>query len=266
MSRILTIGVAQLGPITRRESRQEVVARLLAMMEAAARMGSDLIVYPEAALTAFFPHWVVADEAELDSYFEREMPAPAVAPLFAAGRRLGIAFHLGYAELTVAGGRKRRFNTSVLVGKDGAIIGSSLLGQNFSGKKYFHPRPSAAGPNGYDASASGGSNLGPTSQHLADLIKQRIADYRASNGLTENQPVPADAVTASGSGLDPHISPANALLQAARVAKARSLPPAKIQELIDAHTDKAGLGFLGAAGVNVLKLNLALDALTTQHP
>ena len=140
MSRILTIGVAQLGPITRRESRQEVVARLLAMMEAAARMGSDLIVYPEAALTAFFPHWVVADEAELDSYFEREMPAPAVAPLFEAGRRLGIAFHLGYAELAVADGRKRRFNTSVLVGKDGAIIGKY---RKIHLPGYAEPRPDA---------------------------------------------------------------------------------------------------------------------------
>ena len=196
-------------------------------------------------------------------------PTPEVRPAIVSTLVLA-AVCCGFYPLVVTGISKLAFpnkaNGSLLVNKDGAIIGSSLLGQNFSGKKYFHPRPSAAGPNGYDASASGGSNLGPTSQHLADLIKQRIADYRASNGLTENQPVPADAVTASGSGLDPHISPANALLQAARVAKARSLPPAKIQELIDAHTDKAGLGFLGAAGVNVLKLNLALDALTTQHP
>ena len=123
MPRIVTVGVAQLGPIARTESRQHVVARLLALMEDTARMGGDLVVYPEAALTAFFAHWLVADEEELDSYFEAAMPNPAVQPLFDAARRLHIGFHLGYAELTVENGRKRRFNTSVLVGKNGAIVG-----------------------------------------------------------------------------------------------------------------------------------------------
>ncbi len=123
MPRIVTVAVAQLGPIGRNESRQHVVVRLLALMEDAARMGADLIVYPEAALTAFFPHWWIADEAELDSWFEREMPSAATRPLFEASRRLGIGFHLGYAELAVEDGRKRRFNSAVLVGKDGAIIG-----------------------------------------------------------------------------------------------------------------------------------------------
>src|SRR5690348_1118776 len=111
-------------------------------------------------------------------------------------------------------------NGSLIIASDGAVRGSRLLGQAFSGAKYFHPRPSAAG-NGYDAANSGGSNLGPTSQKLNDAIKERIAVYRAENGLSETEPVPADAVTASGSGLDPHISLDNAELQIPRVAKAR---------------------------------------------
>ena len=123
MPRILTVGVAQLGPISRAESRQDVVLRLLAMLEDAARMGSDLVVFPEAALTAFFPHWAIASEQELDSWFEAAMPNAAVRPLFEAARRLRVGFHLGYAELDFAAGRKRRFNTSILVGRDGEIIG-----------------------------------------------------------------------------------------------------------------------------------------------
>jgi predicted amidohydrolase len=123
MSRILTTAVAQLGPIPRSQSRQDVVLRLLAMMEEAARMGCQLIVYPEAALTAFFPHWTIESDQELDSYFESAMPNAAVQPLFDAGRRLRIGFHLGYAELDFSSGRKRRFNTSILVGQDGEIIG-----------------------------------------------------------------------------------------------------------------------------------------------
>ena len=123
MPRILTVGVAQLGPIPRSQSRPEVVARLIAMMEDAARMGCDLIVYPEAALTAFFPHWTITDPEELDSYFEAAMPNNTAQPLFNAARRLKIGFHLGYAELAVEDGRKRRFNTAILVGKDGEIIG-----------------------------------------------------------------------------------------------------------------------------------------------
>jgi len=151
-------------------------------------------------------------------------------------------------------------NGSLIVAGDGTVRGSRLLGQPFTAARYFHPRPSAAG-NGYDASNSGGSNLGPTSQKLHDSIAQNIADYRAQNGLASNAPVPADAVTASGSGLDPHISPQNAELQVQRVAKARDLSPEKVRELIKANTDSADLGFLGEAGVNVLQLNLALDRL-----
>ena len=176
----------------------------------------------------------------------------------------------GFYPLAVTGMAKLAFahkaDGSLITNKDGVIIGSSLLGQNFSAEKYFHPRPSAAGTNGYDATSSGGSNFGPTSQKLADLIKERVAAYRATNGLAETQAVPADAVTASGSGLDPHITPANAALQAARVAKACALPLPEIQNLIVANTDRAGLGFLGADGVNVLKLNLALDVLSKKHP
>lgn len=123
MTRILTVGLAQLGPIARSESRRQVVSRLLGMMEEAARMGADLIVYPEAALTAFFPHWAIEDAAGLDAWFETAMPNPDVAPLFDAARRLGIGFHLGYAEIAEEEGRRRHFNTAILVDKTGTIVG-----------------------------------------------------------------------------------------------------------------------------------------------
>jgi K+-transporting ATPase ATPase C chain len=151
-------------------------------------------------------------------------------------------------------------NGSLIVDKDGTVRGSKLLGQGFTAGQYFHPRPSAAG-NGYDAANSGGSNLGPTSQKLNDAIKDRIDAYRKENGLKATDAVPADAVTASGSGLDPHISPRNAELQVPRVARARGIEPQKVRELIHQNTDKAGIGILGEDGVNVLTLNLALDQL-----
>ena len=156
-------------------------------------------------------------------------------------------------------------NGSLLRDSAGAIRGSRLLGQQFTGDKYFHSRPSAAG-NGYDATSSGGSNLGPTSQKLRDGIAQNLADYRSQNGLATNAPVPADAVTASASGLDPHISPENAELQARRVAKVRGLAFEKVLALMAQHTDRADLGLLGEPGVNVLELNLALDAMATSAP
>jgi K+-transporting ATPase ATPase C chain len=151
-------------------------------------------------------------------------------------------------------------NGSLLKDSAGTIRGSRLLGQQFTSEKYFQSRPSAAG-SGYDATSSGGSNLGPTSSNLVATITQRIADYRTQNGLATNAPVPADAVTASGSGLDPHISVRNAELQAPRVAKAKSLPLERVLKLIQANTDRADIGFLGEPGVNVLALNLALDQL-----
>jgi K+-transporting ATPase ATPase C chain len=149
-------------------------------------------------------------------------------------------------------------NGSLITAADGTIHGSKLLGQPFSDAKYFHPRPSAAG-NGYDATSSGGSNLGPTSQKLKDAIQDRIATYRAENGLSGTEPVPADAVTASGSGLDPEISLRNAELQVPRVAKVRALSEDKVRELVRQNTDGRNLGVFGDPGVNVLQLNLALD-------
>ncbi|MEA3208616.1 MAG: potassium-transporting ATPase KdpC subunit [Chthoniobacter sp.] len=155
-------------------------------------------------------------------------------------------------------------NGSLIEGADRKIVGSEWLGQNFTGAKYFHPRPSAAGANGYDAANSSGSNLGPTSQKLIDAVKQRVADYRTENGLAADALVPGDAVTASGSGLDPHISPKNALLQAARVARERRVSVDMVKTEIVKATAGPSLGLLGEAGVNVLKLNLALDALSPQ--
>jgi len=154
----------------------------------------------------------------------------------------------------------QKANGSLIVDKDGAVWGSRLLAQGFTAEKYFHPRPSAAG-NGYDAANSGGSNLGPTSQKLDAAIKERIYAYRKENGLGETDPVPADAVTASGSGLDPHISLHNAQLQIPRVAKARGLSEDKIRELVQQNTDGRDFGVLGEVGVNVLPLNLGLDQL-----
>lgn len=155
----------------------------------------------------------------------------------------------------------RQANGSLLVDKHGTVVGSALLGQNFTGEKYFHPRPSAAGNNGYDPTASGGSNLGPTSGTLYTNIMNNIAAYRSDNGLTTNVPVPADAVTASGSGLDPNISVANAELQIPRVAKQRGLSEDKVRELVKENTSDRDLGIFGEPRVNVLTLNFALDGL-----
>lgn len=153
-------------------------------------------------------------------------------------------------------------NGSLIESKDRTIVGSELLGQNFAGTKYFHPRPSAAGATGYNAISSGGSNLGPTSQKLIDAVKARLKAYREENTLPASTLVPGDAVTASASGLDPHISIRNAGLQVPRVAKARSITVNVVQRELLTATDGRSLGFLGEPGVNVLKLNIALDNLT----
>jgi K+-transporting ATPase ATPase C chain len=147
-----------------------------------------------------------------------------------------------------------------LVRVNGKVVGSQLLAQNFIGPTYFHPRPSAAGDAGYDAANSGGSNLGPTSKKLIEGVKNRVAAYREENNLPADLLVPVDAVTASGSGLDPHISLKNAYFQASRVAKARGMSENKVKEKIKIHTEDRELGVLGEPRVNVLELNLALDA------
>ena len=145
-----------------------------------------------------------------------------------------------------------------LVSVKGQVIGSSLLAQRFAGPRYFHPRPSAAG-DGYDAANSGGSNLGPTSQKLIAAVKERAAAYRTENNLAPGVVIPVDAVTASASGLDPHVSVPNAFLQARRVAEARGLNEEAVRRSIAAHTEGRDLGILGEPRVNILMLNLDLD-------
>ena len=140
-----------------------------------------------------------------------------------------------------------------LIRKDGKVVGSRLIGQPFSDPKYFWSRPSATSPMPYNAASSSGSNLGPTNPALLEAVKERVSKLAAT-------PVPGDLVTASGSGLDPHISPAAAEYQIARIAKTRSIPEAQLRELVRAHTEGRQLGILGEPRVNVLELNLALDA------
>lgn len=147
-------------------------------------------------------------------------------------------------------------NGSLVRNAEGQIVGSALIGQPFAGARYLHPRPSAAG-NGYDASASSGSNLGPLNPDLAERVRTDADAIRADTGATD---LPADAVTTSASGLDPHISPAYARLQAARVAQARGVEVKAVQQVIDANTEGAVLGFIGQPRVNVLLTNRALDA------
>jgi K+-transporting ATPase ATPase C chain len=145
-----------------------------------------------------------------------------------------------------------------LIVENSAVVGSKLIAQRFVSPEYFHPRPSAAGE-GYDAAASGGSNLGPLSKALIETVGKRVADYRKENGLADSVPIPADAVTSSASGLDPHISPANARLQASRVARVRGVPLESVLGLLAQHTAGRTFGFFGEPRVNVLELNLDLD-------
>ncbi len=144
-----------------------------------------------------------------------------------------------------------------LIESNGKVIGSEIIGQNFTKPEYFHGRPSVAGT-GYDAANSGGSNLGPTNPKLVERIKADLAKFRAENPDYAG-PIPADLLTSSASGLDPHISPASALAQAPRVAKARGVPLAQVQQLVGTYTENRQAGFLGEPRVNVLKINLALD-------
>lgn len=177
---------------------------------------------------------------------------------------------------------KHQANGSLITNAQGQVIGSELLAQGFTKPEYFHPRPSAAG-NGYDPTASSGTNLGPTSDKLIngvhkklpngkddpanfDGVKDLAAAYRDDNGLADNTPVPVDAVTRSGSGLDPHISPANADLQVARIAKTRSVSEDAVRGLVKQNTQGRSLGFLGEPVVNVLTLNVALDTAAPKPP
>ena len=180
---------------------------------------------------------------------------------------LAIILGLIYPLVMTAAGQAlfpRQANGSEVKDARGQVVGSSLLGQSFTDAKgnpvakYFQPRPSAAG-DGYDPTSSGASNLGPSNPKLLDEVAQRVRAYRALNGLSATTKVPVDAVTASGSGLDPDISVANALLQAPRVAKARNLPLSDVLKLVHSHIRERAWGFLGERTVNVLDLNLALD-------
>lgn len=214
----------------------------------------------------------------------RRQILPAIRMVLVATLVLGLAYPLlmtGVAQALFADEAD-----GSLVEQDGDVVGSALVGQAFSSPEYFHTRPSAAGslaagtlvqevdeegnpvgdphpadPTDLSAAASGASNQGPTNADLLAVIEERAMAYRAANGLDDAVAVPVDAVTASASGVDPHISVANARLQAPRVAEERGLDLATVLELVDDHTDGRSLGFLGEAGVNVLGLNLALDAL-----
>jgi potassium-transporting ATPase KdpC subunit len=196
--------------------------------------------------------------ATSSSTFLRQL-RPAAVALVAFTVLFGVAYPL--VELAVGQVAFHDKANGSLVEVDGTVVGSSLIGQGFAAPEYFHPRPSAAGA-GYDGAASSGSNLGPTNPDYLALVKERAAAYREENGLADDAEVPADAVTASASGLDPHISIANAQVQAPRVAETRGMPLDEVLALIDEHTDDRPLGVLGDPGVNVLQLNLALNGVS----
>ena len=187
----------------------------------------------------------------------RRQLVPAVLAFLALTVLTGLAYPLAMTGAAQVLFPNRAHGS--LIKRDGKVVGSRLIGQNFSTPRYFHPRPSAAG-DGYDAMSSSASNLGPTNPDLIAEVRKRVAAYRSENGLPAGSAVPVDAVTASGSGLDPHISMANARLQAPRVARARGLSVADVLALVDEHTDGRSRGFLGEPGVNELELNLELDS------
>lgn len=189
--------------------------------------------------------------------FTRQL-APGLIAVLAFTVLLGLVY-----PLVVTGVAQVLFEDEAdgsLLRRDGVVVGSSLIGQQFVAPEYFHPRPSAAGT-GYDGAASSGSNLGPTNPVLLAAVEERVAAYREENGLADGALVPVDAVTASGSGLDPHISVRNARIQATRVADERGLDRARVEALVDEHTTERPLQVLADPGVNVLELNLDLDAL-----
>lgn len=189
---------------------------------------------------------------------------PAIALTFVLMLITGLVYPgvvTGLAQLLFP----RQANGSLIVASNGQVVGSALIGQSFARPEYFHPRPSAAGA-GYDDTLSGGTNKGPTDRKLADtLIAQAVDSVIAQESGVKGQ-IPSDMVTSSGSGLDPHISPADAQLQISRVARARGVPASKIEALVAAHTEGRQLGFLGEPRVNVLTLNLALDSVAPTHP
>ena len=211
----------------------------------------------------------------------RRQLLPAILMMVVLTLVLGIGYPLLVTGVAKLGFADKANGSEIKV--NGKVVGSKLLGQTFTKAKYFHGRPSAAGaaatgsdatdpdnakktvpndPKDLSQDISSGSNLGPTNPVFLDSVKQRVEDYRKENSLAANVSVPVDAVTASGSGLDPDISVANARLQAPRVATARRVPVTRVLALIDDHTEGPSLGFLGAKGVNVLELNVALDRVT----
>ena len=190
----------------------------------------------------------------MNAFFRQIRPAILAMVVFTV--ILGVAYPLVVTAIAQVGWGDTADGS--LIELDGVVVGAEPIGQPFVSPEYFHPRPSAAG-DGYDGSASSGSNLGPTSRAFLATVGERVEAYRSENGLGDGTLVPVDAVTASASGLDPNISVRNAQLQAARVARARGMTLDEVLAMVSGHTTDRPLGILGDPGVNVLELNLALD-------